>query len=157
VHSPEPLAIEVLAYAPTVFYHCQHCELTFQQVGIGDRVHRQHAREALPDDLRDEFHALSDWIHSLGEEYGPRVQVKVVDAASIEGVLKSLKHRVSRYPAVILDGDRFVRPDLARLRHEVDERMRAMSSGNAPARGGDALGHELARNRTSDSAAGKEV
>jgi hypothetical protein len=135
VNSPEPLAIEVLTYAPTVFYHCQHCELTFQQVGIGDRVHRQHAREALPDDLRDDFHALSDWIHSLAEEYGPRVRVKVVDAASIEGVLKSLKHRVSRYPAVIVDGDRFVRPDLARLRHEIDARMGATSSGKAPARG----------------------
>jgi hypothetical protein len=131
VDAPKPLIVEVLAYAPTVFYHCQHCELTFQQMGIGDRVHRQHAREALPDDLRAEFHALSDWIHSVVEDYGPRVRVKVIDAASIEGVLKSVRHRASRYPTVVIDGRRFVRPELASLRNEIDARVGASRPGSS--------------------------
>jgi hypothetical protein len=101
-----PLRVEVITYAPTVFYHCQHCELTFQQMGIGDRVHRQEASEALPADLREEFHALSDWVHRLHDEHGDRVQIRIVDAASIEGFWKSLRHGARRYPAVILDGRR---------------------------------------------------
>jgi glutaredoxin len=102
----DPLRVEVITYAPTVFYHCQHCELTFQQMGIGDRVHRQEASEALPADLRQEFHALSDWVHRIQEEHRDRVQIRVVDAASIEGFWKSLRHGARRYPAVILDGKR---------------------------------------------------
>jgi hypothetical protein len=133
VSAPKPLAVELLAYAPTVFYHCQHCELTFQQMGIGDRVHRQHAREALPDDLREEFGVLSDWVHELNTVHGPRVRVKVVDAASIEGVIKSLKYRASHYPTVILEGrDRYVRPDLESLRRDIDARVRATSAPEAP-------------------------
>jgi hypothetical protein len=96
--------IQVIAYAPTVFYHCQHCEIAFQKMGIGDQVHREHAREALPEDLRHEYGLLSDWVHDLIERYGSTIKIRVVDAASIEGFFKSLKYRARRYPAVIVDG-----------------------------------------------------
>jgi hypothetical protein len=99
-----PVTVEVITYAPTVFYHCQHCELTFQEMGIGERLRRQEAAEALPDDLAREFQALSDWVHRLLERHGQKVRVRVVDAASIEGFIRSLRHRVLRYPAVIVDG-----------------------------------------------------
>jgi hypothetical protein len=99
-----PVRIEVITYAPTVFYHCQHCELTWQQIGVGDRLHRREAREALPDDLLEEWHRLSEWVDGLIRTYGSRVSVKVVDAASIEGVWKSVRHRVRTYPTVIVGG-----------------------------------------------------
>jgi hypothetical protein len=99
-----PVTVQVIAYAPTAFYHCQHCELAFQEMGLGDRLRREEAKSALPDDLSREFQELSDWIRELGRRHGPRVHVRVIDAASIEGVLTSLRHRVFRYPAVIVDG-----------------------------------------------------
>jgi hypothetical protein len=119
---PSPwTTIEVLAYAPTAFYHCQHCEVTFREMGIGERVHREQAKESLPADLLQEFHALSDWIHTVYQRHGDRVRVKVVDAASIEGFLKSIKHRVRHYPTIVIDGKKHVRPDLQRLTHDLDE------------------------------------
>ncbi len=99
-----PVTIEVITYAPTVFYHCQHCELTFGEMGIGERLRRSEAAESLPEDLGREFQRLSDWVHGLLERHGPRIRVKVIDAASIEGFLASLRHRVHRYPAVIVAG-----------------------------------------------------
>ena len=96
----KPLTVEVITYAPTVFYHCQHCEVAFQEMGLGERLRREEAAAALPDDLARDFQVWSDWIHRLLERYGPRVRVKVVDAASIEGVLESIRHRVGRYPTV---------------------------------------------------------
>ena len=36
-----PLSIEVLTYAPTEFFHCMHCEVTMQAVGLGQAVHRE--------------------------------------------------------------------------------------------------------------------
>ena len=63
----KPVSVEVITYAPTVFTHCQHCELAFGEVGIGERLRRQEAAEALPDDLARDFQALSDWVHALLE------------------------------------------------------------------------------------------
>jgi hypothetical protein len=111
-----PVNITVIAYAPTVFYQCQHCELAFQEMGIGERLRRQEAAEALPDDLGREFGQLSDWIRALIARHGPRVHLDVVDAVSIEGLITSLRHRVFRYPAVIVDDE------VAPLRGEGDLR-----------------------------------
>jgi hypothetical protein len=99
-----PVSVQVIAYAPTTFRHCQHCEVAFEGLGLGERIHRAEARDALPDDLLTDFARVSDWVHRLLERHGPRVAVTVVDAASIEGFWKSLRHRARRYPAVVVDG-----------------------------------------------------
>jgi hypothetical protein len=100
----KPVSVQVITYAPTVFYHCQHCELTFREIGVGERLRRRDAVEALPDDLAREFQAVSDWVHRLLGRHGPNVSVDVLDAASIRGFLASVRHRLNRYPAVIVDG-----------------------------------------------------
>jgi hypothetical protein len=125
----KPLTVEVITYAPTVFSHCQHCEVAFQEMGIGERLRREEAAAALPEDLARDFQAWSDWIHRLLERHGPRVRVKVVDAASIEGVLESLRHRVGRYPAVIVDGtDKRNGSDFEALDRVIDARLASAGS-----------------------------
>jgi hypothetical protein len=127
-----PLRVEVITYAPTVFYHCQHCELTFQQMGLGDRLHRKEARDALPDDLREEFHALSDWVHRVNERHGERVRMRIVDAASIEGFWKSLRHRAHRYPAVIIGRNhRVIGADVETLDAELERHLVSSPQGGA--------------------------
>jgi hypothetical protein len=122
----KPVSVQVITYAPTVFYHCQHCELTFQEMGIGERLRRREAAEALPDDLTREYQAVSDWVHSLLERHGRRVRVDVLDAASIRGFFASLRHRVGRYPAVIVDGrEKRIGLDLAALDPLIDHKVAA--------------------------------
>jgi hypothetical protein len=126
----KPLTVEVITYAPTVFYHCQHCEVAFQEMGLGERLRREEAAAALPDDLARDFQAWSDWIHRLLERHGPRIRVKVVDAASIEGVVESVRHRVGRYPAVILGGsEKRSGSDFEALDRVIDARL----AGSRPA------------------------
>jgi hypothetical protein len=122
----KPVTVQVITYAPTIFYHCQHCEVTFQEMGIGERLRRQEAAESLPDDLARDFQALSDWVHALLERYGPRVQVRVVDAVSIEGTIASLRHGIGRYPAVIVDGQRSAEADFSAVDRAI-ERRRAVA------------------------------
>jgi hypothetical protein len=130
----KPLTVEVITYAPTVFSHCQHCEVAFQEMGIGERLRRAEAAQALPDDLARDFQAWSDWIHRLLERYGPRVRVKVVDAASIEGVIDSLRYRVGRYPAVIVDGsEKRSGSDFEALDRVIDARLAAADGTAHPA------------------------
>jgi hypothetical protein len=121
-----PVTIDVIAYAPTAFYHCQHCELAFQEVGIGERLRRKDAAEALPDDLLRDYAALSTWIHRLFERHGRRIRVRVIDAASIEGFFASIRHRVGRYPAVIVDGgEKRIGTDFEALDPLIDRLVRA--------------------------------
>jgi hypothetical protein len=128
-----PIRVEVVTYTPTVFHHCQHCELTFREMGVGGPVHREQAREALPEELRLEFEAVSLWIHGLIERYGPRLRISLIDAASIEGFWKTLRYGLRRYPAVVVDGAwkhaggdlEAVTPVIDRLAHEGPEERRA--------------------------------
>jgi hypothetical protein len=124
-----PVEVEIVTYAPTVFYHCQHCEIAFGRTSIGESVHREQARAALPDDLREQFQDVSNWVHDLAERFGNRIRVKVVDAASIEGVLKSLRYRVRKYPAVIVARrDKQVGTDFQALTPVIEKHVAAASA-----------------------------
>lgn len=100
----QPVSVQIITYAPTAFRHCQHCELAFEGMGIGQPVQREAAASSLPDDLARQYQDVSNWVHRLLERHPGRVAVSVIDAASIEGVWKSLRHRVRRYPATIVAG-----------------------------------------------------
>lgn len=102
------LPIEIVAYAPTAFYHCQHCEVVWKESGFSTGLHEEQVQSALPPDLLLEYQAISDWAHHLLDTYGSRVLIKVIDAASAEGVWKTIRHGLSRYPAVMVGGQRHV-------------------------------------------------
>jgi hypothetical protein len=133
----QPVNVTVITYAPTIFRHCQHCEVAFQGIGLGERIHRDEAKDALPPDLIADFQRVSDWVHALLRRHGPGVAVSVVDAASIEGVWKSLRHGVRRYPAVIVDGRATaVGADLDTANAVIEEQLRRSSPAAAAAKGG---------------------
>jgi len=116
--------VEVIAYAPTAFYHCQHCELTFQEAGFGQQIHKEQLAHALPEDLTQDYQALSDWVRALVEHYCGRVVVKVIDAASVEGFWKSLRYGVRRYPAVIVEGkEKCIGTDFAAARLLIERHL----------------------------------
>ncbi len=103
----ENLQVEIIAYAPTAYYHCQHCEIAAQlagpENGVANKVHQEQVNSSLPPDLARDYQLLSDWVRKVLDQYGDRVVVKVVDAASIEGLVKSLRYRLHHFPAVIIN------------------------------------------------------
>ena len=118
------MQVEVLTYAPTEFYHCQHCEIVWQEVGLGQRVRAEQRNVGLPFDLQAEYQAISDWAALAHQQYGQRLQVKLVDVASIEGVIKVIRHRVRRFPTFIVDGsERIIGFDKERLDAVLGERL----------------------------------
>jgi len=105
----EPLLVEIIAYAPTAFYHCTHCEVAWREMGKSNRVQEEQLESSLPEDLQREYMMVSDWVKEMFRIYCDRLVVKVIDAASVEGVFKSLRHNARRYPAVIVNRDtRFI-------------------------------------------------
>ncbi len=95
--------VEILAYAPTEFYHCQHCEVVWGQVGLGSRIREEQRESNLPPDLKAEYAEISEWVREAFDRYGERLSINVVDAASIEGIFKALRYRSRRFPAFIFD------------------------------------------------------
>ncbi len=116
--------VEILAYAPTEFYHCQHCEIVWGHLGLGDRLHAEQRKSSLPADLQAEYAAISDWAQRAFDRYGDRLTVKVVDAASIEGLYKAVRHRARRFPSFIIDGqERIIGFDRERLDSLLADRL----------------------------------
>ncbi|HYU20794.1 MAG TPA: DUF1525 domain-containing protein [Chloroflexota bacterium] len=124
-----PLTVEIIAYAPTEFFHCLHCEVVFQQVGIGQKIHAEQRAANFPDDLKKEFADLSAWVEQTAERHPDQIQFKIVDAASIEGVYKSLRYGVRKFPAVIVAGrDKVSGGDLEGASTLVDRHLAASST-----------------------------
>jgi hypothetical protein len=99
----EPLLVEIIAYAPTAYYHCTHCEVAWREMGASNRIHEEQLESSLPEDLIQEYQNVSDWVREMFREHCDSIQIKVIDAASVEGVYKSLKYNARRYPAVIVN------------------------------------------------------
>lgn len=125
-----PVSVEVLAYVPSEYHHCQHCEVTWQALGIGRTIHEEQRASALPPDLAREFESLSRWASRLPERFGPGVRVRLVDAASLEGFFKSLLRRYRRYPAFFVEGRRYVGADFSRVDELITEALAARAAGS---------------------------
>jgi len=99
----EPLLVEIIAYAPTAYYHCTHCEVAWREMGATNRIHEEQMESSLPQDLIREYETVSDWVRDMFRVHCDAILLKVIDAASVEGVYKSLKYHARRYPAVIVN------------------------------------------------------
>ena len=118
------MQVEILTYAPTEFYHCQHCEFVWDSLGVGRRIRDEQRGAGLPPELQAEYTAIADWVAEASARYGNRLTVRVVDVASVEGVIKAVRHRVRRFPAFVIDGrERIAGFDRDRLNAALERRL----------------------------------
>jgi hypothetical protein len=131
--SPErPVPIDVITYAPAAFFHCLHCELVWQESAVRAQDRAEQLTSSLPDDLRDQYQQLSDWVHRMLAARGPRLKFRILDAVSIQGVLTALRYGVRRFPAVIVDGqERSVGAHFERATMLIERRLAAHTRGSA--------------------------
>jgi len=120
----KPISIAVITYAPIAFFHCQHCEFIWREspARVADR--REQLQSSLPADLLTQYQEVSDWVRRTVGTHGSRVAFRIVDAASIEGWLLSVRHAVRRYPAVLVDGKlTVVGPHFERATALIEQRL----------------------------------
>jgi hypothetical protein len=119
----KPVYVEVITKVLTTYDHCYRCELIFDQVGINRKFHHRDDNE-YPEQAKKEFLRLSDWIRELAKLYKHRILIRVIDAQSPMGILKSLWHRAWKYPAFIVEGrDKYVGWDAQRLVALIDHHL----------------------------------
>ncbi|TAK20121.1 MAG: hypothetical protein EPO26_18670 [Chloroflexota bacterium] len=101
--------VDIVAFAPTEFFHCQHCEMVWHQIGVGQAIHaEQRSSGLLPPELESEYREISEWARDAAVAYGSRLVIRIIDAASIEGVWWALRHRIRRFPAFFVDGGAWI-------------------------------------------------
>jgi hypothetical protein len=98
-----PVILEIVARVLTTFDHCRHCELLFDQAGLGELHHQREINE-YPPDLREEYLRLSNWIRELSARYKDRLVIKVIDVQSLLGFYKSVRYRIRACPTFIVAG-----------------------------------------------------
>jgi hypothetical protein len=94
--------LEVITPTPTEFYHCLHCEQIFGQADIGGKV-RAEELERYPSDIREDITRLQTWLDEILERYKERIQIRIIDPASPEGLVISVRHWVRRYPTFLIN------------------------------------------------------
>jgi hypothetical protein len=116
----KPVYVEIIAKVLTTFGQCKRCDLVCELAGVNKNIYDDQLNE-YPEEVKDEFLRLSDWIRELTRLYKHRILIRVIDAQSPMGILKSLRHRAWKYPAFIVEGkDKYVGWDAERLEALID-------------------------------------
>jgi hypothetical protein len=99
-----PVILEIVTRVLATFDHCRHCEFLFDQAGLDELRHQREINE-YPQDLKEEYLRLSNWILELSRRYKDRVVIKVIDVQSVLGIYKAIRHRIRHYPSFIVAGN----------------------------------------------------
>lgn len=99
----KPIRLEVIAPTLQGLGMCTACELVLAEAGLGQDP-SERALDEYPQEWQDEFRRLTDWVYDLAGRYGDQILIKVIDPQSPEGLLKSVRYRVRRYPTWVVDG-----------------------------------------------------
>jgi hypothetical protein len=113
-----PLKVEVISHLLSSFDHCSHCQFFLNQAGLGQQIHHEDVA-AFPQEVREEFDRLLTLVTGLSEQFGRRVQFRILDPQTIEGMWKSLRYWVRQYPTFLIDGEKLVGWDRDALAHRI--------------------------------------
>ncbi len=99
----KPVRLEVIAPTFQGLGLCTSCELILAEADVGERPQERGLAE-YPQEWQEDYRRLTEWVYDLAGRYGEQILIKVIDPQSPEGLLKSLRYRVRRYPTWIVDG-----------------------------------------------------
>jgi hypothetical protein len=72
------------------------------QVGLREKRDNQIINE-YPEDLKEDYLYLSNWIRELSRKYEQQILIKITDAQSLQGFYKSIRYWIFRYPTFIIN------------------------------------------------------
>ena len=117
--------VEVVSKVLTSYGQCGKCSPVFERTGIQEKVRSLDMKE-YPEDLREELARLSEWLRELLHLYKHRVCIRVINAQSLLGIYKAIRHRISRYPCFIVGHrDTYTGWDKEKLEAIIDAHIRA--------------------------------
>ena len=99
----QPVQVEVIAPIPEGWGICLSCEMLMARADL-DQAPAERGLEDYPSDWLEDFHRLSDLVLDLSARYGDQVLIRIWDPRSMQGLWKSIRYGVRRYPTFIVAG-----------------------------------------------------
>lgn len=82
---------------------CSACETLMAQAGCGQPPYRRDL-EDYPPEWQADFRRLSALVLGLADRYGDKILIRLWDPRSLQGLVKSIRYGVRRYPTFIVAG-----------------------------------------------------
>jgi hypothetical protein len=99
----KPLMVEIFSDHPLEMHECMNCEIIWSDIEENGHSHQQQSLAHLQGAEALECMRISGWVTNILREYGDQVQVRVIDAVSLEGVVKSAQYGIHACPAVVIN------------------------------------------------------
>jgi hypothetical protein len=71
-----------------------------------DQAPHERGMDEYPPEWREEFQRLSDVIMDLSDRYQDRILIQIWDPRSLQGLWKSIRYGVHRYPTFVIEKQR---------------------------------------------------
>ena len=98
-----PVQLDVISPIPEGWGICLSCEMLMARANLDQSPHERGLDE-YPPEWRDEFQRLSETVFLLAERYGNSILIRLWDPRSLQGMFKSIRYGVRRYPTFIVEG-----------------------------------------------------
>jgi hypothetical protein len=117
-----PVPVEVIVPLPEGWGICLSCEMLMARANL-DKAPAERGLEEYPPEWQEDFHRLSDLVLDLAARYGNDVLIRIWDPRSLQGLLRSIRHGVRRYPTFVVAGHKISGWDTARLEQTLAEAL----------------------------------
>jgi hypothetical protein len=97
-----PIEIEVFSPLPEGWGICLSCEMLMARANMNKPPYERGLDE-YPPTWQEELQRLSDLILDLAGRYGDRIIIRIWDPRSLQGMFKSIRYGVRRYPTFIIN------------------------------------------------------
>jgi hypothetical protein len=80
-----------------------------------DQAPAERGLDEYPPEWQEDFHRLSELIFDLAARYGNSILIRIWDPRSLQGLWKSIRYGVRRYPTFIIAGRKIGGWEMAQL------------------------------------------
>jgi len=124
----KPIQIDVFFPVPEGWGLCSSCELILSQADLTESP-EVRGMDEYPPDWQEDLRRLSPTIFTLSERYSNEVQIHIWDPRSLQGLIKSIRHGVRRYPTFLVSGqNKYTGWDTSQLEQDIQSRIESSKS-----------------------------
>jgi hypothetical protein len=99
----KPVQIDVFYPVPEGWGICTACKVMMSQANLG-QAPPERGLDEYPPEWQEELKRLSTTIYDLADRYQDEIRIRIWDPRSLQGLWRSIRHGVRRYPTFLIDG-----------------------------------------------------
>ena len=96
-----PVLVDVIYPMPEGYGICLSCEMLMARANL-DKAPHERGLDEYPPEWQEEFQRLSALILDLSVRYPDSILIRIWDPRSLQGLWKSIRYGVRRYPTFII-------------------------------------------------------